>query len=67
MFVYLNGGSTPPTSTKLNRMIKTKVTKTISNEYRVIWTNLTKWQGGYEDFPTEYQAMRFINRLKYES
>ena len=42
--------------------VRTQLSQTITGEYRVIWKQ-GETRGGYEDFNTETQAMKFINDI----
>ena len=45
--------------------MKTKITETVFNTYRVLWKD-GKLKGGYRDFYSNQEAINYIKELKNE-
>ena len=46
--------------------MKTKIQKTISNQFRVIWQADDNIRAGFEDFTTMMQAESYVKQLQNE-
>tara|TARA_B100001057_G_scaffold232197_1_gene232412 strand:- start:357 stop:503 length:147 start_codon:yes stop_codon:yes gene_type:complete len=45
--------------------MKTKIQRTVTNQFRVLWKE-GDFRGGYNDFNTNEQAINYIKELKNE-